>query len=760
MRRTTAKAFSVTKLGLLIGFKRLAAGVLFTSSLTMVSLASAQQRPPAAPLIVHDPYFSVWSMGDRLTDGPTRHWTGTEQKFTGVVRIDGVAYRFMGDSPAAIPALRQISLEVSPTHTSYDFETSGMHLKLTFFTPAFPADLDLLSRPVTYLDWKIWSVDTRRHSVSLLLDVDPMIAVNTDNQPVTWGRTRLAGLTVLSVGSRDQQPLNRAGDNLRIDWGYFHLGVPAAEKYALALASNMVEVFAKSGVLPEVDELDMPRAPREGAAHLGVAFTVECESKEPVSRHVLVAYTQDYAIEYMNRRLRPYWMRNRETVQGLLARAESEYVSLESAGVRFDRQLREDLEHAGGTGYAQLATLAYRQTLGAHALVADVDGSPMLFAKENFSNGDIATVDVLYPSAPFFLLFNPTLLEAQLRPVLDYARLPRWKFSFAPHDLGKYPLANGQDYGGGELTEEDQMPVEESANLLILGAALGQAQGNWHLAEHYWPEFTKWAEYLRTRGFDPENQLCTDDFAGHLAHNTNLSIKAIEALGAYSLMARGIDKPQVAQEYFDIARTMAAKWERAANDGDHYKLAFDRPGTWSQKYNLVWDQLLGLRLFPPRIASTELSYYAKHVNLYGLPLDSRANYTKLDWELWTATLSQDPATFKVLLEPVAKWLNEGPTRVPLTDWYNTKGGKQESFQARSVVGGVYVKMLADPQLAQRWRNFSASATGDKLIKQSSAPLDSDVLPLLRLACIPAGDVIQLLHEKSHCMIARSIGGGH
>ena len=710
MRRTTAKAFSVTRLGLFVGFRRLVACMLFYSSLTMVSLASAQQRPPATPLIVHDPYFSVWSMTDRLTDGPTRHWTGAEQRFTGVARIDGVAYRLMGDSPRTIPALAQTSLEVSATHTIYNFETAGVHLKLTFFTPAFPADLDLLSRPVTYLDWKIWSVDTRKHSVSLLLDVDPLIAVNTDNQPVTWGRSRLAGLTVLSVGSRDQQALNRAGDNLRIDWGYFHLGIPVSEKYALALASNLVEVFVKSGVFPEVDELDMPRPPSEGAAHLGVAFTVECESKEPVSRHILIAYTQDYAIEYMNRRLRPYWMRNRETVQGLLARAESEYVSLERAGTRFDRQLGEDLEHAGGKGYAQLATLAYRQTLGAHALVADIDGSPMLFAKENFSNGDIATVDVLYPSAPFFLLFNPTLLEAHLRPILDYARLPRWKFSFAPHDLGKYPLANGQDYGGGELTEEDQMPVEESGNLLILGAALGQTQGNWHLAEKYWPEFTKWAEYVRAKGFDPENQLCTDDFAGHLAHNTNLSIKAIEALGAYALMAKGIDKPQVAEEYLDLARAMAAKWERAANDGDHYKLAFDRPGTWSQKYNLVWDQLLDLRLFPPQIASTELSYYAKHLNLYGLPLDSRADYTKLDWELWTATLSQDPATFKHLVDPIAKWLNEGPTRVPLTDWYNTKSGKQESFQARSVVGGVYVKILADLQLAQRWRTFSVDAT--------------------------------------------------
>jgi hypothetical protein len=327
----------------------------------------------------------------------------------------------------------------------------------------------------------------------------------------------------------------------------------------------------------------------------------------------------------------------------------------------------------------------------------------MLFAKEDFSNGDIATVDVLYPSAPLFLFFNPALLEAQVRPVLEYAGLPRWKFPFAPHDLGRYPLANGQEYGGGERTEEDQMPIEESGNLLILGAALGHAQGDWHVARQYWPVFTKWAQYVRAKGLDPENQLCTDDFAGHLAHNANLSIKAIEALGAYSQMARGLGDTATADDYLAAAKEMASKWEQMDRDGDHYKLAFDRPGTWSQKYNLVWDQLLDLHLFDPHIRETELAFYAKHLNQYGLPLDSRADYTKLDWELWTATLSTDPSQFQSFIAPLAKWVNETPTRVPLTDWYDTKNGKQIGFQARSVVGGLYIKALANENLTKKWR---------------------------------------------------------
>jgi len=232
---------------------------------------------------------------------------------------------------------------------------------------------------------------------------------------------------------------------------------------------------------------------------------------------------------------------------------------------------------------------------------------------------------------------------------------------------------------------------------------LTKAEGDTHVAKQYWPLFTKWAEYLRKNGMDPENQLSTDDFAGHLAHNANLSIKAIDALGAYAEMARALGKNDEADQYAATAKQMAKKWQEMALDGDHYKLAFDKPGTWSQKYNLVWDKLLGLNLFADTVRTTELAFYQKHLNEYGLPLDSRADYTKLDWEIWTATLADSRTEFDAFLGPIVKWLNQSPSRVPLTDWYDTKTGKQVGFQARSVVGGIYIKALADQSLAKKWQ---------------------------------------------------------
>ena len=139
-----------------------------------------------------------------------------------------------------------------------------------------------------------------------------------------------------------------------------------------------------------------------------------------------------------------------------------------------------------------------------------------------------------------------------------------------------------------------------------------------------------------------------------------------------------------------------------ADDGDHFRLAFDKPGTWSQKYNLVWDKILGFKLFPGDVARREIAYYKKNQLTYGLPLDNRKEYTKLDWILWTATLADADSDFAALLDPVYDWLNTTPDRVPLTDWYWTNTGKKAGFQARPVVGGVLVKMLSDPAMARKW----------------------------------------------------------
>ena len=421
-----------------------------------------------------------------------------------------------------------------------------------------------------------------------------------------------------------------------------------------------------------------------------------------VKRHILLAYDDRYSVEYMQQKLLPYWRSEFSDFASLLKASETEYPALAKRAEAYDTELQHDLTQSGGPEYAAIATLAFRQAIAAHKLVEDANGVPFFMPKENFSNGSISTVDVIYPSAPMFLLLNPKLVEAQLEPVLRYAATSRWKFPFAPHDLGVYPLANGQLYGGGEATEENQMPVEESGDIILLVDAMAHIQHNADFASRHWAVLTKWAAYLEAKGFDPENQLSTDDFAGHLAHNTNLSIKAIEALAAYAQLAEMLGHHEIATKYNAEAKSMAGKWTALAADGDHYRLAFDAPNTWSQKYNLVWDNILGFHLFPDAVAEKEIAFYKSHLNPYGFALDNRETYTKLDWEVWSATLASKPEDFRALIHPILKFLNDTPDRVPMTDWYDTISARQKAFQARSVVGGVYIKVLADPALWTKW----------------------------------------------------------
>lgn len=687
--------------------KALHSSLFFLVTSLGTALAGAQERIPATPLITHDPYFSVWSATDDLTASNTKHWTGKEQPIAGLARIDGKAYRFMGKDPESVPAMRQTRHEITATHTCYAFEQGGVKLELTFFTPAIQSDLDLLSRPVTYVTWSAAATDGTQHQVSVLLDVDPLIAVNDRSEKVVSFRQETSSLRVLSVGSKDQNVLNRSGDDLRIDWGYFHLAVPKSEEASLAIAPGGKKDFSEKGTLPSSDAMDMPERAEWDGAHLDAVLSFGPVSSSPVPRHLLVSYTESYAIQYFQRNLRPYWQRNNMPVEEMLDTAERQYAELDKRGTAMDEELKADLTKVGGEHYAELGILSYRQAITAHKLVADVNGNALLFAKENFSNGCLGTVDVLYPTAPIFLFFQPKLLEALLRPVLEYSTLERWRFPFAPHDLGQYPLANGQVYGGGEKTEDDQMPVEESGNMIILVDALARAQGDTHMAAQYWKVLTTWADYLKAKGLDPENQLTTDDFAGHVAHNSNLSIKAIDAIEAYADLAKLLHHDEVAKEYSTAAHGMAAKWVTMAQEGDHYKLAFNSPGTWSQKYNLVWDKLLGYNLFPPKVREAEVAYYMTKINKYGLPLDSRADYTKLDWSIWTATMADKPEQFKAIMDPIAVWIAETPSRVPLTDWYDTKTGKQVGFQARSVVGGVFIKALSDEALTKKWRGYAA-----------------------------------------------------
>lgn len=584
-------------------------------------------------------------------------------------------------APAAGPSVLvadQKKVTVNATQTIYELSCGKADLTLTFTSPLLLNNLDLVSRPVSYVNAQVKANDGAAHDVQLYFGASTDIAVNTPAQEVKAEQYAAQGLSILKAGTTAQPVLQKKGDNLRIDWGYMYVAVPASKavQQSVTAARPFTRVF----------EPVKQSAP--GGKHLTLNTIVSMGKVDATGKEqlILLGYDDLYAVQYFKENLKAWWKEKGGTIEDELAAALSGYTSVMQQCKAFNEKLYSTALEAGGEQYARLCELAYRQSIAAHKLLKSPQGDILFLSKENFSNGSINTVDVTYPSAPLYLLYNPDLLKGMLNGIFYYSESGKWAKPFAAHDLGTYPIANGQTYG-------EDMPVEECGNMIILTAAIVKAEGNAEYARKHWKTLSTWAEYLSKEGFDPANQLCTDDFAGHLARNANLSVKAIVALGCYAAMAQQLGEQSTADKYQQLAKGMVDKWMQLSAEGDHYTLTFEGKGTWSQKYNLVWDKLLGLHLFPADVYKKEVSYYLTKQNTYGLPLDSRRTYTKSDWILWTAVLANNRQDFDLLTAPVYKYAMETPSRVPLSDWHETTDGKMVGFQARSVVGGYFIKML-------------------------------------------------------------------
>ena len=769
-------------------------------------------RAPAYPLVTIDPFTSAWSAVDNLYDAPVTHWTGVEHHLLGVVTVDGIPYRFLGQEPTerkyyarisnkkgwigayslkkpagqwmeadyndsewntgegafgserylpnvhtiwdgpelwvrrtftldelpkgdvylhlianeyatvfvngvkvhetpkkvlgknlklseeAVKALRpgknviaaycanpkgtaqfdaafyadampagefeqaaqQLYADVQPMQTRYGFTCGPVELNVKFLAPLFLDDLDLVSRPVNYVAYEVKSLDGVKHNIQILLEATPAWAVHAYGNEETVSETYSQnGLTYLKISSVEQDILAKSGDDDRINWGSFYL---------VAEEKNTVASVAENGF---------------------VRFVRDLGSVKSSDGKFMVGYNDLYSVQYFGENLRPYWNRTGDvTIESQFELANKEYRKLAKKATEFDYALMQEAIEAGGKKYAELCALAYRQAISAHKLVQTNEGFLTFLSKENNSNGSIGTVDVTYPSFPIFFKYNTKLARALMDHIFHYSESGRWAKPFPAHDVGTYPIANGQTY-------KYDMPVEEAGNMLVGAAAVCAYENSTEYAKAHWDVMTTWVDYLCEFGLDPENQLCTDDFAGHFAHNANLSIKAIVGIGCYARMAEMMGLEEAAEKYFKVAKDLASQWKEMAIDGDHYKLTFDREGTWSQKYNLVWDELLDLGLFDDDIMDVEIPYYLTKQNIYGLPLDNRSTYSKSDWIIWTATMADSDEQFEAFIDPLWKFYNETIERVPMSDWFYTDKPEYCMFIARSVVGGYFIKMLPE-----------------------------------------------------------------
>ncbi len=618
-----------------------------------------KMRMPSVPLITVDPYFSVWSRDEINRRWPV-HWTGSRNAILGTVTVDGETLRFLGGGEGE--AIEQKSLDIDAVSTTAVFANEKIELTARLLSPLLITDLYYASRPVSYLELSYKSLDGSEHDVRAKVSVSEELVLNRAGEGRACSRgVPLANGACVCMGSGAQKVLWRSGDDVRIDWGYLYLAVRGAAETGNEVFEDLYAVYAETELRP--------------------------------SALFAFGYDDISSLVYFGEPVKAYWKKDGRTIDQVMDEALSDYEEISARCEKFSREMLGEAERKGGEKYREILALAYRQVMAAHKLALDPEGNVLYISKECFSNGCAATVDLTYPSAPLYLRYNTELLRGMLRPVLKYARSDAWEFDFAPHDVGQYPLLNGQVYGNNQL--EYQMPVEESGNILIVVAAMCERDGNADFAAENMDLLDKWSRYLDRYGLDPENQLCTDDFAGHLAHNVNLTIKAAMGMAGYAKILARLGRADEAKKAEAKSREFAESMlRRAANEDGSFRLAFDRPDTFSLKYNAVWDLLWGTKLFPESFYAGELARYRHEALPYGVPLDDRERYTKSDWEMWVACFGSRE-DFEFFADLLWRAYDTMRTRVPLTDWYYADTSEQRGFQHRTAQGGLFMRLMME-----------------------------------------------------------------
>ncbi len=633
---------------------------------------------PAYPLMVKDPYFSFWAKTENFAEENVVFWTGAEKGMYGIVKVSGTPYRFLGKAEGAESAV-QTQLRVTAFTTDCTFRAGNATLSVRFVSPLPPDDLATLSCPVCYMEYTVEGAD----DTEVILALHENVCYNEGfGGEMRGGKLRAEGFEAAFMGLGRQAPLSHNEDVACADWGYFYL----------------------SG---------------EHTAYEG-----EDGNRRIVSRNrkktgvVMVAYDDIASVRYFGETLRGYYAATHTIVEAL-CETYARIQEIDAALEKHDERLRDCA--APYEGYYPVLVASLRQSLGAHKLVRNAAGEVLFLSKECYSNGCMATVDVTYPSAPLYLLYNPELLRGMLRPVLAFAEMPVWTFGFAPHDVGSYPIACGQVYGADDAdnalegnaaaggyrqtkydfyllppnaspyTPADQMPIEESADILILLAAIFRADGDLSLFRRHGKTLGKWAQYLVEFGLKPENQLCTDDFAGHSVNNLNLAIKATVGIACYAVLCDAAGKPRLGTKYRTVAEAYAREIAALGDTRTHLPLTWDSAAeSFGLKYNLAFDKILGLQLFPQSLCEKEVDCYLAHADRYGVPLDTRATYTKADWLIWAACLTDDTDKRNRFVAYLRRYLRESPDRIPFGDWYDAVTAQAKHFRNRTVVGGCFM----------------------------------------------------------------------
>lgn len=643
----------------------------------------------------------------------------------------------------AFPEYLGLTFDASTTNLTYripsDEDKDGVHLTLSFLSPITPSSTLRQSVPAAYLTVTVEGCS----DISVYTDLNGEWVSGNRGNEIQWDLHESAqkkgskspAIKTWQVSRKVEQILTEFNDHA--EWGTLHFSAPADAHHESGTSAVLRQHFAEKGFLRNesdkrfrhIMEDEPVFAFSKNFKLAGGKATGKCV-KQVASVAFTFALVQDPVVQYASARgltfMKPLWTSYFATPEELVRYHYDDFETAFALAKNYSDSVARDAYESGSQDYQDIVALSARQVLGATQFSGTPDNI-ILFLKEISSNGNFQTVDVIFPAFPFFLYTNPRWLGYLLEPLLEHQLSGQYPNNYSMHDLGShFPNATGHPDG-----RDEYMPVEECGNMLIMGLALANslkydtepafmaaslgseaepitAADEWNSVDQYgidvksdfevtgtkaaekWLErsysiWDQWTGYLVRESLIPHNQLCTDDFAGWLANQTNLALKGIIGIKAMSEIANIVGKDDDAKHYREIAEDYIGKWQDYAisRDGTHAKLAYTWYGSWTTIYNLYAESLLcfhvsdettdgrsgdqkpigkpsGGPFIPDKVYQMQSDWYSAVLQRYGLPLDSRHLYTKSDWEFFAAAVTSKKTRTEIL-GTIAKWVNETST---------------------------------------------------------------------------------------------------
>jgi len=696
-----------------------------------VTLGGADVRPPSIPLAVRSPYLSSWLPATSLIGATPQFWNGATRGFVGMVMIDNDLYAWAGQptvNGSAVTPMTAVSTEVTATRSIFTASDGGrVQLVAEWLSPVEPGNLELQSVPLTLLTVSVSSIDGNPHDVQVYADITGEWASSTESASIEWQTSSDSTGRYWAVELATQDLLTETGSTQMAAWGTVVWAAPVGTSLSYESGDSVTvrSQFQASGSLSN-SSTGSPSAISSTNGQPVFAYAVDlgsgAGSTSFVLGHVrtpLISYGSSPATDLL-----PLWTKywtatGAQGWQDMTAAFITGAASARQRAMALDAQIEADATAAGGPGYAAACALALRQCYGGTELAIGPGGDPWLLGKEISSDGDTNTVDIFDQAFLAWLYLDPALIPLVMAPILDWCNSSAWQDAsawsgisqpyYCVHDLGVYPVAAGRPPGTASGAGE-QMPIEESAGMLIMAAAYANAVGP-TVAEPFlsqWqPLWTQWANYLMSQVPTPADQLTTDDWAPDYSTvnaSVNLGIKAIIGLAAAGQIANILGDTTNATTWSDAATDNVGPWISLSTDasaGNYLNLEQGATGTWSSLYNAYYEMVIDVALVPDPIAANQAAFYLNQLTTYGMPLETDAgDLNKTAWLFYLPAWLNSYPLAEQLMDRNTAYINDTTSLVPYGDRYHTSTGLEvNGIEAHPTLGAVFAVLAAGVTLS-------------------------------------------------------------